>query len=485
MKKILFLFIYILYSYVANSQTSMYSQSKLYEHFFQEEIEEYCCDENACSPTKIVKSEAFEHLIKPVLSNVLTGGSDLVTSTTAASFTNDKDKGSININSTHDIGKTNGWYMNIGAFATSKETTFGIFSNDGWNSNIGLNAGFTYARVGRYFDKSVCESFDGLRKEYRDSMLLYIDSLIYTRRCKLDSMIHAEDSILQLRKRRLDIAKDNGRVDSVNVLVDSIYYLDSLIGTLKIERKKYSILKTSCDSQGVKKQVSDWITTYDTSKLVNSFNGYNVKWINFNIAISNNDIRLDNKLNDSLKNKYAKQNPNNQLELAINFNGNFQHNGKRHIGYYKLSFTGGLTNKLTHPQYDDKPLLQNDTIIHKSFVVNNTDGSFIAKPEDIKPNIGYLDLNIYCAWFFMFKKSIGFDINATVRYSNNASEYPYYHNLSGGPIFLINGKDGYSKGTVGIEFGMFNATNLRSDLSKDFGTRLKIGLPFNVFKTDK
>lgn len=511
MKKLLLFTVALFFVQFVKVKAQTQNQSKLIRTIAKEKLAEYCCHKDSCetdscksfscithscqthnceSPdcksrsckpysckhvVQAAHEDAFDLLIKPILSNVLTGGDELATSTSAASFVQDKDKGTININATHAI--TLNHYINIGAFATSKDGLFGIYTDNSWNTNIGLNIGYSYATSTKNFKAKDCEKIKSKREKYVDSLLFYYDSLIYTAPTNLDSVIkETEESVTRL-KRIAERHNNDAEAAYYLTCIQEINKAQEKLGTLLLLRKKYSILSYNTDTLA-RKLIDSVLITYDTIHTKDIFTGYGVQWHNISVAISNNSIKLDNsKLSEALKNTLS---PNNQLAISLIYSYNRTRNSPKTLHYYKGSLSPGLTNILSHPQYTQSPLVTYDSTA-SVYQAAKSDGTFIKNYNDIKPNIGYIEIGGYGAIFFLLKKSLGMDISASVKYSTNQTDYPYLHTIAGGPIFLINAKDGYSKGTVGIQCGLVNATDLRQDISKYFGVTLKVGLPFSAF----
>lgn len=434
----------------------------------------YYCDstqaENNNGKKIMVHPKAFNLLARSIFSNVIVGSNDLVQNTSAASFVQDEDKGTLNIN--YSYLKENIIY-NAGVFAKAKDGVFGIYTNNSWNSDIGFNTGVSFAKAGQYFIAKDCEKLKVLRYHYLTQRVN--SHILLIRNYNTTDLIKRKKELLNL----IDLnAYDN--VDTFEVkTADYKKYQEALQKTDSLLKELRRIYPKNITPKHIDTTLVNEIVTFDTSNK-DLFRGYNVHWFGISIALSNNTINASNEnLPEEIKKDFSVKN---LIKATLSLNYNRAHLGKKAICFFKGGVDIGVTNALNHPSINKQPIIKFDS---SSSVYNiySADDEFIAAYSDIKPNIITFNPNIYVSIFFLAEKNIGIDARMNIVTPIKASTIVYEStfNITTGPIFRINAKDGYSKGTIGVEVGLMNAEFNSQVWDGHFGAKLKIGLPFNVF----
>ncbi len=426
---------------------------------------------------RFTTDEAFEHFFKPFLSNVLVSSNDLVENTTAASLVNDQDKGTLNINYTYISNSIEVW--NGGVFATSKDGIFGIYTTDSWNSNIGFNVGYSYVfRKRAYYGKKECSQLKEKKIKYMNTVLKEYRTLaksyeeIQRERDKIFAFLQDYNTTINSSE------KPTSSFDEIKNKKEELNKLDSLISYYNTVYPKLSGAKR-------KKQIIDNInkvfTHVDTTH--GSYDGFSANWISMNVLVSNNTIKANTEnLSDAAKALYNPKDLGNYT-FSLSLNRAFDTKG---ITYFiKLSGNISLTNFLNHPTLTATPSLKYDSS-QNIFELYNDANIKLGDYDQLESNIVTLRPELYLVVFprlGQLGKNIGIAFRTNLLEPVNGSNvlYQSVFTATAGPVFRVVAKDGYSKGTVGVEMGAINATYGSRVLKDHFGAQLNIGLPFNTF----
>jgi hypothetical protein len=428
-------------------------------------------DIDGADEVKVVNNVSFDSLIRPALSNVFVGSNDLTTNATAASFIQDQDKGTLQLN--YAILKHNGVF-NIGAFAKSSDGIFGIYTANSWSSDVGINFGYSRAiSKGLYFDISDC---DELKRKRKMKMLPLFDQ--FRALATLDTTkIH--DTLVDL-KTELDTLGGAlgidyaGRVSKYKILDSALTYFRDIYGAagqFPSGLRRDTIVGKKLDSL-----IALW-----EIKEANIFTGYKIWWFSVNTAISNNALSF---LTDSLPlAAKAAYTPKNLAKFNLAFSLSCQYNFKRYLHYANLSLGIGLHNYLDHPSVK-KPGLRYDSTI-MDYTVYNKYQTKLATLKDLKANITTFEPSFVYSIFFGKSKLIGLNFRTDMRIGLNVPEeikalYPNSYNFLIGPLFRMNKDKSFSAGTIGLDVGFVDAP-VKTNAWDSFGFKFKVGIPFNAF----
>lgn len=491
MKKILVILL-SLYSITAFGQNDAQNEYlKQYKEEYEKLLEEFCFkkkkdgslkrkkdqSKKPVKKTKFTTNDAFEHFFKPFLSNVLVSSNDLVENTTAASLVNDQDKGTLNINYTYISNSVHVW--NGGVFAKSKDGIFGIYSTDSWNSDIGFNFGYSYVFEKRaFYDNKKCgelkkkkiEHMHTVLKEYRTLAKSYIE--IKNERDKIFEILQDYETTFNSSQ------KPYSSFDEIKIKKEELRKLDSLIDYYKAV---YPEVTGDERIEKIKSNINKAFTHVDTT--YGNYNGFLAGWVSLNALISNNTIKASTDgLSDAAKAAYnAKSLGNYILSAAVNGALDI----KSLTLFAKLSFGLSLSNYLNHPSLIATPELKYDST-QNIFELYNDAGVKLGTTDQLKTDIISFNTELYIVYFpklSKLNKNIGLAVRSNILEPIKGTNvvYPSVFTLTAGPVFRVVAKDGYSKGTVGVEMGAINAKYGSRVLKEHFGAQLNIGLPFNTF----
>lgn len=465
---------------------------KQYKKVYENLLKDFCIKKNwkgaiktesdgapkeAKSKNRFTTDEAFEHFFKPFLSNVLVSSNDLVENGTAASLVNDQDKGTLNINYTYISNSVHVW--SGGVFATSKDGIFGIYTTDSWNSNIGFNVGYSYLfRKRAYFAEKHCdelkkkkiEHMNTVLKEYRTLAKSYAE--IKNERDKIFAILQDYETTINSSQ------KPYSSFDEIKIKKEELKKLDSLINYYKTVYPKLS----GCERENkIKENINKVFTHIDTSHA--EYNGFSANWFSINVLVSNNTIKANtDNLSDAAKAIYDPKDLGNYT-FSLSFNRAYD--TKRITYFLKMSGNISLTNFLNHPTLTATPSLKYDSS-QNIFELYNDANIKLGDYDQLESNIVTLKPEIYLVIFphlWQLEKNIGIAFRTNLLEPINGSNvlYQSVFTATAGPVFRVVAKDGYSKGTVGVEMGAINARYGSRVLKEHFGAQLNIGLPFNTF----
>lgn len=461
-----------------------------YEAAFASQLAEYKCS-NDVKEAQYVNQKAFSLLFRPFLSNVFTGSNDLISSSSAASIVQDKDKGTVNVAYTQLTDRS--WIWSIGAFAKSKDGVFGLYSNNSWNNSTGINGSisipisinaYPYIQNKKlkvagtkaiYYNGKDCESLIKERESYSNYQLERIKFL--------------KDNIKDITNE-IEAAKKSSTANSNDVLVtyDRISQKQERIKRLDSLKNEYDLLFAELKKQtdydkNVKKYVTSKFTTFDTANA--KLNGYRLVWININGSVANNTIKVTQDSLSAVDKSIFKNTDLGSYSLAASLN--FVRDAKKSLVFLRASYNMSITNFLSHPTITSTPYVKPFSDGTNSyFGIYDEDGKYLGRYDMLETNIVVLQPELYAAFFFLAKKNIGLTFRANSYYPRHpqgltADQFPKLFTATAGPVFRVVGKDGYSKGTAGVEMGFVNAKYNSHVWQDHFGAQLNIGLPFNTF----
>lgn len=446
-----------------------------YWQTFQNEDTSYRCKKlpEQRLKAKAVNDRTFDSLLRPLISNVFIGNNGLAINTTAASFTQDKEKGTVSLNYAH-LAK--GGAFNVGAFAQSKDGIFGLYTKNSWASSVGLTLGWSFLLTPRsfFFDTSNCKPLVQKRRSHVIQTLQ-----VYKELFRYDTT-RLKDSVKLFREQLEDWMTskipppDYLKVQRKLGIIDSIlqFYRSVVPNKTTGEKELVKFQKNHLDSL-----VNAW-----ELKNADIFHGYRLWWISINGGVSSDKMSLaTDSLTAAQKKAYDSKNlP--RTFATVSFNG--QTNLKKVLWHFNVGFSFHLSNYLNHPLVE-KPGVRYDSTTAR-FQVFNKNENYHADFDDLKANIIHFQPNFNGAVFFWKAKQFGWNLRADALLPSGLPSvikesgiYPSTYNLLTGPLFRLDKDKSLSAGTVGLDVGISGAP-FKGNGWDYYTFRLNIGIPFNA-----
>jgi hypothetical protein len=423
------------------------------------------------SSINMITRHSFDTLFKVLLSNVFVGNNDLVQSTTAAAFTQDAEKGTLNINYSFFTSESRSSLYNIGVFSKSTDGIFGIYTSQAWSSEIGLNLGKTWIwGKTRFFDPPDCDTLRFKRTAYLREQWKKYDTLLHKNQKKIKEEIKEKRQLIEKALTDFEAKHD------YNSLQKELRELDS------IDRRLEQI--TPDPSQTADYNFYKNVLERDVAKFENEnaiMTGYKLWWVQANAALSNNKITTKtDSLPAVVKTSFIARNT---VKLLLGIGLHRVRDTKFTFQYFHFGFDLGLRNYLDHPSVKD-PFLKQDTVSGTVYVFNKNQ-QMLKSYDLVRANLKTFEPSAYYSCFFLAKKTIGWDMSFRSRVVIDRpkgfakEDYRNTYSWVTGPVFRIKKDEAVSKGTIGVEAGIMDA--LAKENAWDFfGARLKVGIPINA-----
>ncbi len=470
----------MLFGYIGNSQNP---NTIKYENQLNTSLSHY--NNNAIQDT----------LMKENISNafcyVIFSNSELATNASAFSYSQNKEKTTISINSNFRLGDTESpYYIRAGANATGNKNVFEFYDDGSWNNNVGINLGF----IRRICSPSVFYTGKKETKKLIDNR-----REIYAREIIYNEIKYSNDNLKKIGELKKEIKSVNSSTDllknkdytnlleilpSIKKLLSEKKYEEAFV-SLDKEEKKIKKFLTSVDSDEKLKKYIENDLLYNFDKENDITYGYSLTWFDLNLNLSNstykfNEDNIDDGIIQDFNNIFDLTDDINKLKSVISLSFNKTHNAKKTIWYYQLGVNGTFGSFLNNSLINGTPnIFQNEDDV---FVIRDEDNQTFGFYENIDKTLATGAFNAYGAIFFTKKKNFGFNLSAQHEYLIRKPNNTYYENnfsVLFGPIFRKE-KDGETSLTFGIDIGWKNGI-YGTDVTNDFTGRIRVGIPFNIY----
>ena len=429
--------------------------------------------------------------IATAFSYVILSNSDLAANTSAFGYTQNEEKTNVSINGNLRLGDAlSPLFLRVGANATGNKSVFEFYSSDSWQNNVGLNLGLIL-KVGKssVFFKGKKEKFDLIqaKRRIRGSEPIYTQKK-YTKGVK-DKIKKLKDNMLISYGNVLKSHKDLFKMyPEIKKLIEKRKYEDAYVKPDAEEKKIGNYLKALTSQKKLEKYIKNDIL-YNFDKENDITYGYSLKWFDLNINLGNSTYKftednVDKDILDVFSSEFDIKDNVNKLKSILSFTYNQTHNAKKTIWYYQLGLSTTSGSFLENVLIDGTPkVVQN---FNSDFILQDEEGQNLGEFNKIKESLKTGAFNAYGAIFFTKNKNFGFNASLSHNYLMNKPEGIFYKNNFTaliGPIFRKE-KDGKTSLTFGIDVGWDNAI-YKTKVSNDFTGRIRLGIPFNIYKKEK
>ena len=543
MKKTFLLLCFFSYT-LLNAQTSTIEKEKEFETKLKDVLDKYSTssemvDENSKKKTQIIEPILQNKRLTKAFNQVIFSNSDLVDNASAFGISQNKEGTTVSINSYfHLSGKSrNQLFLKAGINSVGGSGIFNLYARDAWKSSVGGSLGFIWKVGGStltneniprldynlvlreiYIRDSILKdltvnyslkNYQEIRskyvqlknypqiKEYKDKKELLIAYLkileknetfykqlegnkslikpVQTQIQKENNEKSAEETKnkVNLKFATYTNTENNNNDKIISLLLKEFWSKKNVHTTLESEIKKVAVI-------------------YDDKHIKNT--GYSFHWLDLNTALNNNTFGFSEakeNINSDVKEAFdayeAIKTGINKLKVAVDINYNYTKNKTRGVFYIK----GGL-------QYNSGSFLNSNLISGTPHIdSSNSTGLFLIKDyideeaqddvlgvfDSIKKNLKFGAFNLYTAYYFGKKKTIGVNLSAVHRYLISKPEHTFYKNnysIFLGPIFRKTKADDDTGLTFGIDIGYDNALYSRN--AKDnFVARIRVGIPIKLY----
>lgn len=482
--RILLLLIALSFSFQSYSQTLSPDSIKYIKQRFEAVkdsiLGEYCCHEDSCGiiktgkkkvvrkPVQAVLGQSLDSSFQNIFNTVILNSNDIVKNGSAGAISQDDKTGKLSLN--YALKLQYDKFFNIGTSVESTEGFWDLYSKNSWRNSIALNIGYTWVgnHNGQYFSPEDCSKAFDKKKAFMDSLLLEYYII-------LNDVVSNSKKMDVLKK----ILKDTfptleTRAQNSEGYKKLIHEIDSL----EKVKKEYEKLTKGNPNIPYKSILSKELIDHELKQ--DFFTGYNVSWWNINASFGNTQNKL---YNDTLtKDSLLVFRTSDYERFRFNFNWNKVWNTKRVLSFISFGTSLFNTNFLEKKEIKDIPYIEKDAEGKKYVYANEVELGKEGPLDALKKNLWIASLNGYGSSFFIFKKTLGFEVNGEYKYRTNKIDnvdFPHTYTLYGGVIFRIDSKDLLSKATIAVDAGLFDAPVKRRG-NDYFAYRLKIGVPFNT-----
>ncbi|WP_442267668.1 hypothetical protein ACSIGC_08360 [Tenacibaculum sp. ZS6-P6] len=498
-----FITLVLFLSYIAT-----YSQSK--REIFNKRLDSITSNYKGAHHGKtIIQSKLLNERLTNAFNYVIFNNSDLVDNASAfgVSLNDEKTRVSVNTNF-HLWGESkHQFFLKAGINANGSGSFFNLYSRGEWQSNVGGNLGLIWKfkasgltnegknklnhnKVLRkiFIRDSITKRITSIKKnDYKNKLELYLNAL---KKGKNDSILKRYFKDLKnLEKIFKAIEKYKGNREITNL--DFKDYTDSTQN-----KKNYNSINKLIDllwsqkkegNRALSELIKETAYVYDKKNIKST--GYNFWWLDANVRLNNNSFNFSEKaanINETVLADFnaleVKKTGINRLNTVVSLNLNWTLN-KRYSALYTKA---GL-------QFNSGSFLNSNLINGTAEIAEvNTDDLFIIKDEDeqvlgsfdnIDKTLQYGAFNLYGAYFFGEKKVFGLNLSLAHRFKIKTPANSFYqdnYSLLFGPVFR-KPKDNKTGLTFGIDIGFDNA-RYDKNAYKNFVARIRVGIPFNLYK---
>ncbi|WP_299675760.1 hypothetical protein [uncultured Dokdonia sp.] len=483
MKKTYYFFICLIYisNSIYSQVTTPQATINAYKIELEKELSTYKIKPDS---TKVVQDKLLTKDLNEIFSSLLFSNTDALTNGSAFGFTRNSDNTTISLNNNFRISNENSvkqTYLTIGVNANGMGSVFGLYSDDAWNSAVGLNIGFRHKliRAKRYIgiNEDQLKRYKKLSKLTAQAILLHpekFDSIFLKRIGGLQTSLENNSEIAQIKQ-----TKNYDAVVKVFPEVKKLIESKDYVGTYTfLEKEKKSInefLSLKTDSKKIKDFVKKQLLAYD--KANNSTYGHNyMMWLGIDMNVRNNTYTFTDENITAINTVgLPDDRSQNKLNSVFSFNVNASTEAKGYLGYFQLGF-----------RFNTGSFLDNDLIDGTPKITESVDGIFNIRDEDnvllgnfntVTDDFQTGDFHLYTAFLFGENKNIGFNISLEHQFLSKRPENTTYNsNFTAlmGPLFKTK-----SGTTFGIDAGWDNAI-YNTKVNDDFLARIRVGIPFTI-----
>lgn len=439
----------------------------------------------------VINDKLFNNKLNKIFNAVVFSSSDLNTNGSSIGFIQSTNNQTVSLSSFTKLPKNN-LYLKLGVTASGSSSPFNFYSANQWSSNVGGNVGFIYKLQYKstYFTDPDAEKNAVKRLKYIDSIVKV--KIVYDKDSLIDKKIKSLDSSKPNYYRKKDsLLLIKTKIDKFkNTFKDNIVIkdFDDLSSRKKFFYPSPFLVKPSMTEvlapDIAKNYVKDEMESFDKKNDIT--NGYKLNWLDFNIALSNSTFKfekdnIETNLYDSLNNSLGFDKKQNKLNIGVQFGYHHTRNNLKRLYYYNISAGFNSGSFLSSNLITGTPKILQDLTIGDESNINNASikGDF----NSIDNTLSYMNVSFYGALFFGKSQKFGFNINLKHFNKIHVPDGVFYQNNFTaliGPIFKATGADG--KGViVGLDFGYDNVL-IKSAVNNNFTARLRLGIPFNIYK---
>lgn len=416
----------------------------------------------------VIHPKALRKNLSTVYQSIIPNNQSLNDNTSSFSYTQSDENQKIAIATAYQFGSLDNHFLNVGVSAEGKNGIFNLYSDKSWSNNTSLSIG--YSKVIKasqfYSDSTIIEKrLIEKRKIFKDSLSARIQYNALLDQADLKKKLEAEQVKLDEFQRLYLKSED---VTDLKI-IEELALIDKKIKEYSKRIEEYAYLERQFLKNNIEDDVADKFVGFDTKNDI--MYGYNVFWFQVNSKLMNNTYTFKEETN--------KDNTANRNVFHVNISSSIMWNmlGNRTMQYATFGVSTFRGSYLSNPAFKNMtPVFNGDNVM--------SDGELLGTLDDLKKPVWQYAFNAYYANFFMFKRHLGFSLNA--QYNNAfendiAKNYKENYTVAFGPIFKIQGEDEWNKATFGISAGYENLPS--KAVAKDyFILKAYVGVPFNVFQ---
>jgi len=418
---------------------------------------------------KVIHPKALTKNLNTVYQSIIPNNQSLNDNTSSFSYTQSNENQKIAIATAYQFGYSKKNFLNVGVSAEGKNGIFNLYSDKSWSNNTSLSIGYSRVIKGgsQFYSKNELKKSRLMerRKLFKDSLSARIQYNALLDQDVLKTKLKEEQDKLD-KFQELYLGNEN---DTNEKIIEQLTLIDKNIKDYTKRIEEYEYLKKQFCEDNVNEDVADKFVGFDTKNDI--MYGYNVFWFQVNSKLMNNTYTFKEETN--------KDNTANRNVFHVNISSSIMWNmlGNRTMQYATFGVSTFRGSYLSNPAFKNMtPVFNGDNVM--------SDGELLGTLDDLKKPVWQYAFNAYYANFFMFKRHLGFSLNA--QYNNAfendiAKNYKENYTVAIGPIFKIQGEDEWNKATFGISAGYENLPS--KAVAKDyFILKAYVGVPFNVFQ---
>ncbi|WP_299214461.1 hypothetical protein [uncultured Dokdonia sp.] len=434
--------------------------------------------------TQVVQDSLLTKDLNEVFNSLIFTNTDLISNASAFGFTRNGDNTTISLSNNFKIKDSRSVkqsYLSVGVNANGMGSVFGLYSEDAWNSAVGLNVGYKIKifRATKYIDtsKSKLNRHKKLSRINAFNILLHPEKFndTFIKRLKgLKASIENNTEISQIKKTE-NYMTVIAVFPEIKKLIESKDYVTAYT-VLEKEKKTIDAFRNlKSDPKKITAYVKKQLYAFDEAN--NETYGHNYMiWLGIDTNLRNNTYTFTDEnvtaINTVGLPDNRSQNKLNSV-LALNFNASTER--KKYLGYFQIGF-----------RFKTGSFLDNSLINGTPKITESVDGIFNIRDENnvllgnfssVKDDFQTGDFHLYTAHLFGKNKNIGFNISLEHEFlSKRPENTAYSSNFTAliGPLIKT------SAGTTfGIDAGWDNAI-YNTKINDNFIARIRVGIPFNL-----
>lgn len=461
---------------------------------------------------KMIQDELLNNRLSSAFSQVVFSNSELVDNASAFGFSQNKDKSNVSVNTNfHLLGSAkNQLFLKSGINANGSGSFFDLYSSEEWRSSVGGSVGLIFKFKGTGItnnSKNEIIKNDVLRK-------LFVNDSIKNDLIKFQKGEYLKEVNSYLKALKLNDAKSiSSKYSNIKTIekffkkLDSFRSIDS-DGYLTFEdysNTSQNVINGriidkiidkiwSNESEGITMMteiIEDVIYQFDKKNIKNT--GYKFSWFDANIGLNNVSYNFSEKasnIEESVLPQFnildAEKTDINKLKTSLSFSFNKARNFSDRATFLKFSttFTSGsfLASNLIDGTAKISEIGGSDL-----FLIKDENGLVLGSFDSIKSNLQFGSFDFYYAYLFGKKKVFGLNLNLSHRYKIRVpanTSYVDNYSVLFGTIFRKVSKDDDTGVIFGIDIGYDNA-GYKFKAKDSFVARVRVGIPFNLYKINK